>query len=152
VRATVIQKAIKDAGGIDAVSPDKFLSSLNKMQAQTGTLFKGEDKKQVLGLVKVLEATRRAGQAGVQTATGQELYAPVGAAAAGSFFGDFGATIAAGGSAGLMARAYESAPVRNALIRIGSAPSSDASKRLALQLARDLNAGMQSTRAQTPEE
>ena len=152
VRATVIQKAIKDAGGIDAVSPDKFLSSLNKMQAQTGTLFKGEDKKQVLGLVKVLEATRRAGQAGVQTATGQELYAPVGAAAVGSFFGDFGATIAAGGSTGLMARAYESAPVRNALIRIGSAPSSDASKRLALQLARDLNAGMQSARVQSPEE
>lgn len=152
VRATVIQRAIKDAGGIDAVSPDKFLSSLNKMQAQTGTLFKGEDKKQVLGLVKVLEATRRAGQAGVQTATGQELYAPVGAAAVGSFFGDFGATIAAGGSAGLLARAYESAPVRNALIRIGSAPSSDASKRLALQLARDLNAGMQSARAQNPEE
>lgn len=152
VRATVIQKAIKDAGGIDAVSPDKFLNSLNKMQAQTGTLFKGEDKKQVMGLIKVLETTRRAGQAGVQTATGQELYAPVGAAAVGSFFGDFGATIAAGGALGALARAYESAPVRNALIRIGSAPSSDASKRLALQLARDLNAGLQSARAQSPAE
>ena len=152
VRATVIQKAIKDAGGIDAVSPDKFLNSLNKMQLQTGTLFKGEDKKQVMGLIKVLEATRRAGQAGVQTATGQELYAPVGAAAVGSFFGDFGATIAAGGTAGGLARVYESAPVRNALIRIGSAPNSDASRRLALQLARDLNAGLQSARVQTQEE
>lgn len=152
VRATVIQKAIKDAGGIDAVSPDKFLQSINKMQAQVGTLFKGEDKKQLVGLINVLEATKRAGQAGVQTATGQELYAPVGAAAAGSFFGDFGATIAAGGTAGGLARIYESTPVRNALLKIGSAPNSGEAKRLALQLARDLNAGMQSARAQASEE
>lgn len=152
VRATVIQKAIKDAGGIDAVSPDKFLQSINKMQTQVGTLFKGDEKKQLTGLLKVLEATKRAGQSGVQTATGQELYAPVGAAAAGSFFGDFGATIAAGGTAGGLARIYESAPVRNLLLRIGSAPNSDAAKNLALQLARDLNAGMQSVRAQSPAE
>lgn len=152
VRATVIQKAIKDAGGIDAVSPDKFLQSINKMQTQVGTLFKGEDKKQLVGLINVLEATKRAGQAGVQTATGQELYAPVGAAAAGSFFGDFGATIAAGGTAGGLARIYESAPVRNALLKIGSAPNSSEAKRLALQLARDLNAGMQSARAQASKE
>lgn len=152
VRATVIQKAIKDAGGIDAVSPDKFLQSINKMQTQVGTLFKGDEKKQLTGLIKVLDATRRAGQAGVQTATGQELYAPIGAAAAGSFFGDFGATIAAGGTAGALARIYESAPIRNLLLRIGSAPNSDAAKNLALQLARDLNAGMQSVRAQSPAE
>lgn len=152
VRATVIQKAIKDAGGIDAVSPDKFLNALNKMQAQTGNLFKGDDKKQLMGLLKVLESTKRAGQAGVQTATGQELYAPVGAAAAGSFFGDFGTTMMAGGAIGGLARAYESAPIRNMLIRIGSAPSSDASKRLALRIARDLNGGIQSVRAQGSEE
>lgn len=149
VRATVIQKAIKDSGGVDSISPEKFLSSITKMQTQTGTLFKGDEKKQLMGLVKVLESTKRAGQAGVQTATGQELYAPVGAAAAGSFFGDFGSTIAAGGTAGLMARAYESAPVRNALIKIGSNPNSGEAKRLALQLARDLNAGIQSVRAQS---
>ena len=35
---------------------------------------------------------------------------------------------------------------------LAGSPSSDASKRLALQLARDLNAGMQSARAQNPEE
>jgi hypothetical protein len=148
VRATVIQKAIKDAGGIDNISPERFVNSLTKMQAQTGTLFKGADKDQLTGLIRVLNATRRASTAGVQTSTGQELYAPVGAAAAGSLLGDFGATIATGASVGGLARAYESAPVRNALIKLGSMPNSDAAKNLALQLARDLNAGMQSARAQ----
>lgn len=147
-RATVIQRALAKAGGLDNPSPEKFISELRRMEAQTGILFKGEERKQLEGLKQVLAATKRAGEAGVQTATGQQLYAPLGAAAAGSLIGDFGATLAAGASVGALARAYESPVVRNAMIRIGSAPKSEASKRLALQLARQLNAGAQSARSQ----
>jgi len=121
------------------------------MEAQTGILFKGEQRKQLEGLKQVLAATKRAGEAGVQTATGQQLYAPVGAAAAGSLIGDFGATLAGGATVGALARAYESPVIRNAMIRIGSAPKSEASKRLALQIARQLNAGAQSARTQETE-
>ncbi|MBV4553056.1 hypothetical protein HU742_018075 [Pseudomonas sp. SWRI102] len=151
-RATVIQRALTKAGGLDNPSPEKFIAELRRMESQTGILFKGEQRKQLEGLKLVLAATKRAGEAGVQTATGQQLYAPLGAAAAGSLIGDFGATLAAGASVGAMARAYESPVVRNAMIRIGSAPKSEASKRLALQLARQLNAGAQSARAQEIEE
>lgn len=147
-RATVIQRALTKAGGIENPSPDKFMAELKRLESQTGILFKGDQRKQLEGLKQVLAATKRAGEAGVQTATGQQLYAPLGAAAAGSLIGDMGATFAAGASVGAMARAYESAAVRNAMIRIGAAPKSEASKRLALQLARQLSAGAQSARAQ----
>ena len=147
-RATVIQRALTKAGGLDNPSPEKFISELRRLEAQTGILFKGDQRKQLEGLKQVLAATKRAGEAGVQTSTGQQLYAPIGAAAAGSLIGDFGATLAAGASVGAMARAYESPVVRNAMIRIGASPKSEVSKRLALQLARQLNAGAQSARAQ----
>lgn len=147
-RATVIQRALTKAGGLDNPSPDKFAAELRRLESQTGILFKGEQRKQLEGLKQVLAATKRAGEAGVQTATGQQLYAPLGAAAAGSLIGDFGATLAAGATVGALARAYEAPAIRNAMIRIGSAPKSDASKRLALQLARQLSAGAQSARAQ----
>lgn len=150
VRSTIIQRAIDKAGGIDNISPEKFMTAMRRYQTQTGIAFKGDERRQLEGLKQVLAATKRAGEAGVQTATGQQLYAPVGAAAAGSLFG-FGGSLAAGGAVGLLARAYESAPIRNALIRIGSAPSSDASKRLALEFARQLNAGAQSARSQQAE-
>lgn len=152
VRASIVQRAISKAGGIDDVSPDRFLNELRRLENQTGVAFKGDQRKQIEGLKQVLSATKRAGQAGVQTASGQQLYAPVGAAAAGSLIGDFGTTMAAGATAGTLARIYESPVVRNALIRIGSAPKSQASKQLALKLARDLNAGVQSGRAQATEE
>lgn len=147
-RATVIQRALTKAGGLDNPSPEKFISELRRMESQTGILFKGDERKQLEGLKQVLAATKRAGEAGVQTSTGQQLYAPIGAAAAGSLIGDFGATLAAGASVGALARAYESPVVRNAMIRIGAAPKSEASKRLALHLARQLNAGAQSARSQ----
>lgn len=150
-RATLIQRAIAKSGGIENISPNKFLNEMSRLQAQTGIIFKGDQKKQLEGLRQVLEATRRASDASVQTATGQQLYAPVSAAAAGSILG-FGGSLVAGGTVGVLSRAYESPAVRNALIRIGSAPRSDASKKLALQLARELSAGAQSIRAQATEE
>lgn len=151
-RATVIQRALSKAGGLDNPSPEKFIAELRRMESQTGIMFKGDQRKQLEGLKQVLAATKRAGESGVQTATGQQLYAPLGAAAAGSLIGDFGATLAAGASVGALARAYESPVVRNAMIRIGAAPKSETSKRLALHLARLLNAGAQSARAQKIEE
>lgn len=152
VRASIIQRAISKSGGIDDVSPDKFLSELRRLESQTGVAFKGDQRKQVEGLKQVLAATKRAGESGVQTATGQQLYAPVAGAAIGSAVGDLGTTFALGATAGGLARIYESPAVRNALIRIGSSPKSEVSKQLALKLARDLSAGAQSGRAQATEE
>ncbi len=147
-RAATIQKAIKDAGGLDEVSPEKFITAMNKLQTTTGIVFKGDDAKQLRGLMEVLKATKRAGQTNL-TSTGQESTMTAIAAGLGSWLGDFGATATTLGTAGGLARAYESAPVRNALIRISSAPNSQEGRRLALSLARDLNASLQSMRAQS---
>lgn len=147
-RATVIQRALTKAGGLEDPSPEKFMAELRRMESQTGILFKGDQRKQLEGLKQVLAATKRASQAGVQTSTGQQLYAPLVGTAVGSLIGDLGITLALGASAGGIARVYESPVVRNAMIRIGSAPKSEASKRLALQLARQLSAGAQSARSQ----
>ncbi|SDA11212.1 hypothetical protein SAMN03159476_00401 [Pseudomonas sp. NFPP05] len=150
-RATLIQKAIRDSGGVENISPDRFANNMRRLQTQSGIVFRGDELAQLRGLEQVLNATRRAGQIGI-TSTGQEGTVPVMAAAAGSAIGSFGGTLATAGAIGGAARAYESAAVRNALIRIGNAPRSTASRDLALRLARDLNAGVQSARAQEPGE
>ena len=150
-RATLIQKAIRESGGLDDISPDRFANNMRKLQAQSGIVFRGQERAQLRGLEQVLRATRRAGQTGL-TNTGQESSVTVLAATLGSVIGSLGGMIAAGGGIGGAARAYESAAVRNDLIRIGNAPRSTASRDLALRLARDLNAGVQSARAQDPEE
>lgn len=149
-KATIIQKALKDARITGEVSPERFLSSINKLQTQTGIFFKGDSAKQIEGLRQVLIATRRAAKTGI-TSTGQESSVPVAAAAVGSALGSFGATVALGASVGGIARVYESPLVRNALIRLGNAPKSEASKQLALHLARELNAGLQATATSAPE-
>lgn len=141
-RATIIQRAMRDANVTGDLSPDRFLNSINKLESQVGVFFKGEARQQVLGLREVLNATRRAGRTGI-TATGQEATVPLTAAAAASALGSFGATVFTGGTVGAIARIYESAPMRNALIRIGRAPNSSASKQLALRLAQELNSGLQ---------
>jgi hypothetical protein len=142
-RATIIQRAITKAGGIDDISPEKFLGEMRRLQSQSGIVFKGDQKRQLEGLTQVLKATKRAGQSSVQTASGQQLY-PAAGIAIGSFIGDLGTSLAAGGTIGGMARAYESPAMRNALIRIGSTPKSEASKQAALKLARELSAAYQS--------
>ena len=143
-RATIVQRALRDANVTGEVSPDRFLNSISKMEAQTGIFFKGDARSQILGLKEVLNATRRAGRTGI-TSTGQEATIPLVTAATASALGSFGATLAAGGAVGALARIYESAPIRNAFIRIGKAPNSKASKDAALRLARELNAGIQQT-------
>lgn len=151
-RATIINRAISDSIGVDGISPDRFINAMRKYQTQTGIAFRGEEAKQLEGLRMVLDATRRAGQANVMTATGQQLYAPVGAAAAGSLIGDFGTTMVGGATVGAIARAYESPFFRNALIRIASQPRSSASRDAALRMARELNAAVQTARQAAEEE
>ena len=70
-------------------------------------------------MLKVLDATRRAQEAAVTTPTGQQLLGAGTLAAAAT---DLGATAGLGGTVGGFARIYESAPVRNALLRLDSIP------------------------------
>ncbi|WP_439412820.1 lytic transglycosylase domain-containing protein [Enterobacter ludwigii] len=114
MRNGIIGKAMEKSGG----SPDQFLRQVNLMSNQTGIAFKGRDAAYLKGLKNYLDSTKRAGQAGVTTPTGQQAI---------PFIMGIGtvtnpALIGVGGGYGLLARMYESEPARNAMLRLANTP------------------------------
>ncbi|MEW5251258.1 hypothetical protein [Microbulbifer discodermiae] len=119
-RAAVISKVITDLGRQGrGVSPNAFVSEMKKYGYQVDIFFKGREKAELRGLLKALEATKRAQEASVTTPTGQQV---LGAAGLGAAVIDLGATIGSAGTLGRLAALYESGPVRNALLRLDSLP------------------------------
>ncbi|EBX6924175.1 lytic transglycosylase domain-containing protein [Salmonella enterica subsp. enterica serovar Heidelberg] len=114
MRNGIIGKAMEKSGG----SPDQFLRQVNLMSTQTGIAFKGRDAAYLKGLKNYLESTKRAGQAGVTTPTGQQTI---------PFILGIGtvtnpALVGVGGGYGFLARMYESEPARNAMLRLANTP------------------------------
>lgn len=114
MRNGIIGKAIEKSDG----SPDRFLRQLNIMSNQTGIAFKGQDAAYIKGLKNYLEETKRAGQAGVVTPTGQ---ATIPFILGGASVANPKMLAVMGGYAGL-ARLYESKMARNALLKMASTP------------------------------
>ena len=136
------ENAAKRAGGI---TPNSFASELNKIAKNTDVFFRGKDRKQLEGFKRLIEATRRAQDAAVETPTGQQL---LGAGAGYAAFTDLGATLGLAGTAGGLARLYESAIVRNALLRLGSVQKgSDAYLKALFEAQAALSAVAQSARS-----
>jgi hypothetical protein len=116
-RTAIIQDVIKKSGGMDDLSPQRFVNRLRDLEKQTGIVFTQEQKQQADGLIRVIRATQRAGEASATPPTGVQGVPFV----AGSFLGQaFGAvgSVATAGTIGVAARVYESVPVRNALIKL----------------------------------
>lgn len=114
MRNGIIGKAMERSGG----SPDQFLRQVNLMSNQTGIAFKGRDAAYLKGLKNYLESTKRAGQAGVTTPTGQQTIPFI--LGIGSVTNP--ALVGVGGGYGLLARVYESEPARNAMLRLANTP------------------------------
>ncbi|ECJ4506683.1 lytic transglycosylase domain-containing protein [Salmonella enterica subsp. salamae] len=114
MRNGIIGKAMEKSGG----SPDQFLRQVNLMSSQTGIAFKGRDAAYLKGLKNYLESTKRAGQAGVTTPTGQQTIPFI----LGIGSATNPALVGAGGGYGLLARLYESEPARNAMLRLANTP------------------------------
>ena len=138
-RAAILAKAGKDAT-VDVaegqvISPDKFANNVKKMGDSVGVFFSGDDLKRIEGLTRVLNITKRATQAAAAPATGVQAVPFLAADALLEFFGSrTGATVAAA-SVGVLARIYESAPVRNMLLQMsktkpGSTEEAALAKRL----------------------
>jgi hypothetical protein len=122
---------------------------LNEISKNTDVFFRGKDRKQLEGFKRLMEATRRAQDAAVETPTGQQL---IGAGAGFAAFTDLGATLGLGGTAGGLSRLYESAPVRNALLRLGSVEKgSDAYLKALFEAQSALSSGAQAIREQQEE-
>ena len=119
-RSSLVQRALDKATRGDDISPTVFANQLDNLKKNTGIFFKGDDLKALNGLQKLLQSTKRAQEASVATPTGQSLLF-VAAAGSGAQVGLIPTFLGAatGGSA---ARIYESAPVRNMLLRLSSTP------------------------------
>lgn len=119
-RAALITKAFdnasKQSGG---VSTSSFSSQLNKISKNTSVFFRGDDRRQLEGFNRLMESTRRAQDAAVETPTGQQL---TGIATGIAALSDLAGTVGIGSSVGGLARVYESPIVRNALLRVASVP------------------------------
>lgn len=122
-RAAIYNKAHEIAQN----SPERFLSEMNKLRTQNEVFFKGDNKKQLDGLIKYLSATREASAAAVNTPNGQRLMVLAPAALGGVGGTTAGATGALAGvgayfGVGALASVYESAPVRNLMVKMAGTP------------------------------
>lgn len=118
-RAAIINKALEKAGD----SPEKFLSAMKQHDNQFGVFFKGAERKQLQGLQAYLDATRRAAQSKIDPPTGRRA---IPLAMFGGVVSDVttsgGAATAGFATIGAMSRAYESKPVRSAMLRLANTP------------------------------
>lgn len=127
MRNGIIGKAMEKSGG----SPDQFLRQLNILQNQTGITFKGQDAAYLKGLKNYLQSTQQAAKAAVTTPTGQQTI---------PFIIGYGTamnpvTTGAAVSYGLLTRAYESEPFRNAMLRMANTPRGSTAFEKAMQQA-----------------
>lgn len=118
LRAAYISKIASKAGD----SPQKMMTELDKLSKQANgqvfkTVFNGKHKKELEGIISVLNATKRASEANVVTKTGMTL-APLVRVIGNIKTG--GALLAGEAGVGVMARIYESPLTRNALLRLAN--------------------------------
>ncbi|MFU1871661.1 lytic transglycosylase domain-containing protein [Citrobacter portucalensis] len=141
MRNGIIGKAMEKSGG----SPDQFLRQVNLMSNQTGIAFKGRDAAYLKGLKNYLESTKRAGQAGVTTPTGQQTIPFI----LGIGSATNPALVGAGGGYGLLARMYESEPARNAMLRLANTPrGSTAFEKAIAEVERAVNSAAQGAKSE----
>lgn len=141
MRNGIIGKAMEKSGG----SPDQFLRQVNMMSNQTGIAFKGRDAAYLKGLKNYLESTKRAGQAGVTTPTGQQTIPFI----LGIGSATNPALVGVGGGYGLLSRMYESEPARNAMLRLANTPrGSTAFEKALAEVERAVNSGAQGAKSE----
>lgn len=144
-KAAIVNQIANKAGTTDAgivggraYSPQAFVNELERLGPSVKSFFKGDDLKQLEGLSKAITLTQRASQAGVSTASGVQAVPLVAASGLGQmfagsgFFGSLLASAATAGTVGGAARIYESAPVRNAMIKLAQSPANTPKEAIAL--------------------
>lgn len=147
-RSAIVSKIVNDVSKRQTgFTPNSFATELKKYGPQISTFFKGQDKRQIEGLRKALQATWRAQDAATITPTGQSLISLV---SIGGVMLDPVASLGTAGTLGRLARLYESAPVRNALLRLNSAkPNSPQFERALNELQGAISTGAQVIRAES---
>lgn len=127
-RLAILNRVMERAkiDGIEELTPEMFRSKMKDMGDQIDVFFQGAEADRVKGLLTALNLTRRAGEAGVSTNTGQQAFLATLAAAlsgGGAALAGPGALVPAAlaTTLGLSGKIYESKPVRNLLMQISKA-------------------------------
>jgi len=140
-RSLVVMKMVEDAGGIEELSTARFRSAMKRSADKFGIIFPKAEADRMVGMLRLLQVTKRAEQAAVNTPTGQTLlpFAGAGVGASGLGFLGGGWMGAAGVGAASMAgfRLFESAPMRNLMMSLGRAePGSKAESNILSNVAK----------------
>jgi hypothetical protein len=134
-RIAIMNRAAQKAGGIDNISPDRFANEVKRLGEQIGIAFPQDELARINGLVRALDLTRRAGQAGVTPPTGVQAVPLLFVDVLSSTFGGPMAATAGAATIGGLARLYESKAVRGLLTALGKAKrNSEAEGRIMGQL------------------
>lgn len=135
MRASIVSDVAAKAGGLDNVSPEKFLTQVKAKSKQLGVVISPEEMARLRNLQRALKVTARASQAAVAPPTGVQAVPFVAGGALVGALGTGGGAVV-GFSAGALARAFESAPVRDLLLKMPSVkPGSKAEADLAREIA-----------------
>ncbi|NBW44237.1 MAG: hypothetical protein EBR45_01515 [Betaproteobacteria bacterium] len=125
-QSAIIHRAMEKAQSIGpdgnaVISPERFVNEVSKLGQGVGVFFKGNDAQAVEGLTRLINATRQAGVANANPTTGAQVVPYAIGGAFTTLLGPLNGALAAGGT-GLLARAYESAPVRDLLLKLAASP------------------------------
>ena len=151
-RQAIIARAAARAtsAGEEVVSPTRFANEVRNLGRSVGVFFNGDDLIRLQGLTRVLNATRRAGEANVFPTTGAQTYLPTLITGGVGAFGGVGA-LAAGAGIGLVARLYESPAVRNLLLQASRTEDPQRLQEIAKRIAAIEAAGVEEPRDEKPE-
>lgn len=117
MQAGLIQEAFNRSIRADSgFSVDAFATNLQKLGTPIGVAFEKVDAERIQGFIRLIRSTKRASEAAASPPTGAQNTPLAMGYAVGSLFGH--AAIPVTGALGMLARAYESAPVRNLLLRL----------------------------------
>lgn len=110
-------------------NPNTLVTAFDKNKKLIDTFFAGSDKKEIMGLKKLLEVTMRAQDAAVMPETGvQGVYATIGAVFGAGAIADPALTGLAAGSLAATTKMYESKLRRDLLVRLGESGLSSAAE------------------------
>ena len=151
-RQAIIARAATRAtnAGEGAASPTRFANEIRDLGRSVGVFFNGDDLTRLQGLTRVLNATRRAGEANVFPTTGAQNYLTTLITGGVGAFGGVEA-LAAGASVGLAARLYESPAVRNLLLQASRTEDPQRLQEIAKRIAAIEAAGVEEPRDEEPE-
>ncbi len=121
IRQEIISRALSQStSDMDKISVNRFLSEMRKMRGQIGVAFSGKDSQEIGGIMRLLNMTRQAQDAALNPPTGARLI-PLFGVVSGGLAGTLPTLAVAIGASGA-AHGYESAAVRDALIRLAGTP------------------------------